>query len=175
MAEQDIWQEGDAANRFSLVVEGERPLAVLMLHPPKNPQTQMDALTQKYLALAQAAGFDGLVLFSVYPQRAAAVKDLDLECNEALHERNRTILAHHLLSLEAPHLLLAFGDRIEDAARPWLIACCRDLVGTASLFEPRLLALGLTKKGNPQTLVRTVPDSLYDFDAAAYFAHKAGY
>lgn len=121
----------DNKARFALGCFGKRNLVVFGVNPSTATDVDYDRTIRRVEAYSRAHGFDGWLMFNLYPQRATDPDDLDAECNLALRSENTTAIAKILRNLDDFTLCAAWGGLIE--RRNYLYSCLAeiaDVVGT---------------------------------------------
>lgn len=169
MTTRDLWMEGNRNERFSLVASGKRPLIALLLHPTSYFRQILSAEERNVLSLAEQNGFDGTEIVYIDPERAKSIKELPGVRNAVLEQKNLALTSRHLLGLQRPPILLAYGDGVEE--KTWLAEAAKEMLGMMSLFSSDFLVAGLTKKKHPKRLLRSQSSELFSFDIQSYLSY----
>jgi hypothetical protein len=108
-------------------------------------------------------------MFNVYAQRATRPKDMEPQCNAALHAENMKAFDYILSLSPAPAIWAAWGAIIEE--RAYLADCVRDMIAIGQQRNALWFTAGARskKKGHPHHPLYLRKDSLLDaFDVSAY-------
>ncbi|MEO0340133.1 MAG: DUF1643 domain-containing protein [Bacteroidota bacterium] len=145
---------GDAKARYVLATEGERPLLVIGLNPSKADDQSSDQTFSKVLGFAERAGFDGIMMMNLYPQRATQPKQLHKRRNSQFHQNNLNHLHKILVQNRDIQILAAWGAGLE--IRKYLSVCLNDIYQISQNYDCKWLQIGqLTKQGHPRHPSRT--------------------
>ena len=88
---------GDKDNvRYALVQKGERTLYVVGLNPSTANDKKADLTMTKIMGFAEKNGYDGFVMFNLYPQRSTYPKGLQEEKDETLYTKNLDTIKKYL-------------------------------------------------------------------------------
>ncbi len=157
-------------NRYVLGERGERILACLGINPSTARPEQLDNTLQSVKRIAAYNGYDGWVMFNVYPKRATNPKDLPKRRNKQEIITNLAWINKSLEELEVAAIWLAYGDLLE--SRPYLKDCLRSiLLLPATMQRPSLIIGTPTQKGHPRhPLYKPTKSELRAFDVASYAA-----
>lgn len=141
-------QIGDNKVRFALVQEGHRTLFVIGLNPSTADKSKSDRTMQATMRIAQYNGYDGFIMFNLYPLRATNPKDLPKEFDKELHERNLAEIDILLQNLQNVDVWLAFGAYANN--RKYLLQCFKDIVKVFEQHNAHWYYINeLTKSGFP--------------------------
>ncbi len=162
---------GDQKARYLLATEGDRPLLVIGLNPSKADAQRSDQTFSKVLGFAERAGYDGIIMANLYPQRATQPSKLHLHKNTRLHQQNLFHLEAILQRYPGISILAAWGANLEK--RKYLTACLQDIDTLSQKYACKWLQIGsLTKKGHPRHPSRTAySQALSAFDLGHYIQH----
>lgn len=133
-------------HRYILGRPGARPLVCVGINPSTAVPGALDPTLQSVDRLARANGFDGWVMFNVYPQRATDPNAMHTVCRDDWHARNLAWL-QLVLAQGQPTMWAAWGTLIEK--RPYLPGLVRDMVRTAGPAVPWVRFGKLSKAGHP--------------------------
>ncbi len=159
-------------SRFAVGVSGANPLYVIGLNPSTADDQKSDRTISKIINFAAINGFDGFVMFNLYPQRTPYPKRLPRNATMQLVHQNCRYLKKVLTKTEKIFLLAAWGSSIE--LRPYLPGCLKLLTKEIKSQNTTWLKIGsLTKNGHPRHPSRaSYKEKLQHFDIDAYLANK---
>ncbi|TAI49154.1 DUF1643 domain-containing protein [Flagellimonas allohymeniacidonis] len=158
----------DNTARFLLGEPGKNTLACIGLNPSTAQPELLDNTLKSVKRIAFSNGFDGWLMFNLYPQRATNPNKLTKVAKRTLISKNCEIFRLTIHQFEIKTLWLAFGNLVE--SRTYLPKCLIEMyaaVHTSGLQWKK--AQSLTHKGHPRHPLY-IPSSsiLTDFDMAAY-------
>jgi len=134
--------------RFILGSRGEKPLIVFGLNPSTAEPEKPDPTVRRILGFAESWGYDSVIIFNLYPQRATDPEDLHQQMDRELHRKHLKHIEDILSDTPAP-LWAAWGNLIE--SRGYLQDCLRDIQALAENYGRKWYRAGtLTKKGHPR-------------------------
>lgn len=143
--------ETDATDkyRFTLGMAGRSMLAVIGANPstatPENP----DRTVNRIQKIARAKGFDGWIVFNLWPERQTHPEELRKRYLRSVHARNLTAIEQVLHTFPVLEIWAAWGTIIEQ--RPYLGRCCRDILHLRKCTELPWIQLDPpTKMGHPR-------------------------
>ncbi|MBT8287329.1 MAG: DUF1643 domain-containing protein [Bacteroidia bacterium] len=140
--------------RYALGVEGNNPLIVIGVNPSTADDKIPDRTMTKVMNHARILGFDGFIMFNLYPQRATCPDDLQEKPNMKFIEKNTEVIKLVFRKYAGKTILAAWGQTI--MMRPYLIDCLKEIEDILSPFEPKWGHLGtLTLNGHPRHPSRT--------------------
>ncbi len=131
--------------RYILGVPGDRPLVCIGINPSTAVPGALDPTLKSVERLAGANGYDGWIMFNVYPQRATDPNAMDDTVREEWHRRNVAWLAQVVAEKDAT-LWAAWGTLIEK--RDYLPGLVRQLAACAP-NAPWVHFGALSKAGHP--------------------------
>ena len=141
-------QIGDNNLRFALIQEGLQTLFVIGLNPSTADACKPDRTMQAIIRIAEYNGFDGFIMFNLYPLRATKPKDLPKEFDKELHERNLKEMVNLLQNRQNVKVWLAFGEYVNH--RKYLLQCFKDIVKVCEQYDVHWYYINdLTKSGFP--------------------------
>ena len=149
--------------RYMLGTRGRKPLICIGVNPSTAAPDDLDNTLKSVERIALANGFDSFLMFNVYAQRATRPRDMDPECNAALHRENLAAFRWALAASrdEAPSVWAAWGSIIE--MRPYLPGCVEDLISVGEEFGARWYTAGTrSKKGHPHHPLYLKKDSVLE-------------
>ena len=146
---------------------GPRPLVCIGINPSTAQPGALDPTLKSVERLARFNGFEGWIMFNVYPQRATNPNDMDKIPDLSLHKENLRWLQAVLRQTE-PTMWAAWGTLIEK--RDYLPGLMRDMVALTDQKSIPWVTLGRrSKKGHPHHPLYLRSDSTPEpFDVKAY-------
>ena len=134
--------------RYLLGTRGKNPLICVGINPSTARPDALDPTLQSVQRIALNNGYDSFIMYNVYAQRATAPEDMERAFNPLLHQENIAAFRYALSLSEHPSVWAAWGNIIE--ARPFLMACARDLLEPAAEAGATWYRAGaVSKKGHP--------------------------
>lgn len=121
--------------RFTLGTGGENPLVVFGINPSTATPLSPDPTLKKVDELAALNGYDGWLMFNVYPKRDTIFGQLPRTENSDWHKENLKQIDSIVAGLNRPHILLSFGGLILDRKRAYLPKLFIDIYEVA--LQPR--------------------------------------
>jgi hypothetical protein len=101
-ARSDSW-------RFTLGKSGVNPLLTIGLNPSTATREKADTTVAKVEKVAKQYGFDGFVMFNLYPVRATDFRDLPRKVNREAFEENIAKIEGLVAALRKPTVWAAWG------------------------------------------------------------------
>ncbi len=122
------WYEttNDNSSRFVLGQPGNMTLVCFGVNPSTATPDKLDPTLRRVKGFAKRLGYDGWMMFNVYPQRATNPNDLPAEFDNLLHAMNRAHIYRTFKGLGDVRIWAAWGTLIEK--RPYLADCLREIV-----------------------------------------------
>ena len=153
--------------RYVLGRVGKHPLVCIGINPSTAQPGALDPTLKSVERLARFNGFEGWIMFNVYPQRATNPNDMDKIPDLSLHKENLRWLQAVLRQTE-PTMWAAWGTLIEK--RDYLPGLMRDMVALTDQKSIPWVTLGRrSKKGHPHHPLYLRSDSTPEpFDVKAY-------
>ena len=143
----------DGTLRYVLKKEGKNPLFVIGLNTSTADENNYDTTVLNAMKIAVAKGFDGFVMFNLYPLRATDPAELPKTDDQKLLDKNVAAIQKELGSVANPTILAAWGTLIEE--RQYLGECLRKIVQLPTAQAAKWQHFGdLTKEGHPRHLSR---------------------
>ena len=154
-------------HRYILGRPGERPLVCVGINPSTANPAALDPTLKSVERLAQANGFDGWIMFNVYPQRATDPNDMHAAPDLVWHARNLAWLEAVLREKQAT-MWAAWGTLIEK--RNYLPGLMRDLVTVTERYGTPWVRFGaISKAGHPHHPLYLRKDEMpQPFDVKGY-------
>jgi hypothetical protein len=158
--------------RYVLGEKGEHMVACIGINPSTARPNALDNTLKSVKRIALFNGFDGWVMYNVYPQRATNPKQLHAEMDSNLQLKNSEILRQSIRDLGIDTIWLAFGDIIE--SRAYLSYCMLGLYTHLKPLDVKWKIIAeTTKKGHPKHPLYKPTESLFvDFDMEKYVNEK---
>ena len=158
--------------RYVLGEKSENMVACIGINPSTARPNELDNTLKSVKRIAQFNGFDGWVMYNVYPQRATDPAHLHSEMDPELQQKNCKILRQSIQDLGIDTIWLAYGDLIE--TREYL-SC--SMLSLYSHLKPLILKWKIiaepTKKGHPKhPLYKPTQSPFIDFDMDKYVNEK---
>lgn len=154
-------------HRYILGRPGGRPLVCVGINPSTARPGALDPTLKSVERLALANGFDGWLMFNVYPQRATDPNAMDAQPNAEWCRRNEEWLRVVLAEKQAT-MWAAWGTLIEK--RSWLPGLMRSLVAVTEAAGAPWVHFGpLSRAGHPHhPLYLRRDETPQPFDVSAY-------
>jgi hypothetical protein len=105
-AKADAW-------RFALGKSGKRPLLTVALNPSTATREKTDPTVARVEEVARRNGFDGFVMFNLYPVRAADYRELSSKVNAAAYKANLRAIEELVARQAQPTVWAAWGACVE--------------------------------------------------------------
>ena len=158
--------------RYVLGEKSENMVACIGINPSTAEPNALDNTLKSVKRIAQFNGFDGWVMYNLYPQRATDPNNLHREIDEGLHLKNIEILRQSIQNLGIDTVWVAYGDLIE--SREYLSFC---LLSLYMHLKPLNLKWKIiaepTQKGHPKhPLYKPAKSPFVDFDIDKYINEK---
>jgi len=161
--------ENDCKNavRYVLGETGKNPLVCFGINPSTAEPDNLDRTLAGVKSISQKKGYDGWIMFNVYPQRSTDPNGMHKKMNKTLHDKNVAAIARILDAHPVRDLWVAWGGIIEK--RTYLLECVADIYRIARNKKFRWLSMGkLTKAGHPHHplyLPHAAQMAVFDMDA----------
>jgi len=147
----DIYSASDDEKaRYFMGKSGSKKLFVFGLNPSTADQENSDLTATKVEAVAKKNGFDGFVLFNLYPLRSTDPKKLPKKVSK-FHLKQNLLELESLLSSSDGETCFwaAWGSNIN--LRPYLAKSLKQITKVAQKKNCKWLHYGkLTKEGHPR-------------------------
>lgn len=144
-------KEKDNRTRYSLGLDGTKPLIVFGINPSiaePGSEGDTDPTIEKIKRISKVIKCDGWIMLNIYPQRATHPKDIHLNLDNTIHQRNLLIIKR-ILSLYPNHkLIAAWGNSI--TKRPFLTECLKDIICIATEMNAQWHCFGINRTGYPK-------------------------
>lgn len=119
----------DNSARYVLGEPGKRNLACIGINPSTATPEKLDPTLRQVKRRAEQYGYDGWIMFNVYPQRATNPDALDKWINLKMHYQN-VYEIREVLTTYRCDIWVAWGTLI--TKRTYLKDCLRDIVEVAA-------------------------------------------
>lgn len=103
----------DDSVRYVLGEAGSRMLGFFGINPSTARPDNLDQTLRRVRGFARAWGYDGWVMFNVYPVRMTAFEQLEQQERRELHLRNLSWIRENLDNLPIRSICCAWGNHID--------------------------------------------------------------
>jgi len=154
--------------RFAIGEKGTRMIACIGVNPSTAKPDDLDNTLGSVQRIALSNGYDGWVMFNIYPQRATDISEIDFKVDSQMAQENLAIVKRTLIEHKIDTIWLAYGDLVE--YRPYLKACLLDLLDTLKELDIHWKIIqNPTQKGHPRhPLYKSTESRFQDFDINHY-------
>lgn len=147
-----IYDHDEPLFRYSLGQEGKKPLVCFGVNPSTAKPGDLDPTVASVARFAHDHGYDGWLMFNLYPQRATNPDKMHKRFQKKTHQKNVEVIGRLVKSLTAHEVDVwcAWGTLIEK--RPYLASCFQDIYETLKSSHPKFgfHSRGrVSKKGHP--------------------------
>lgn len=160
-----IYHHDEPLTRYSLGIKGANPLISFGVNPSTAKPNDLDPTVASVARFAERKGYDGWLMFNLYPQRATNPDKMHKRFQRKIHQKNVEVIAKLTDKIEAD-VWCAWGTLIEK--RPYLSECLRDIYEVLSQNNCRYFRRGrISKAGHPHHplyLKKTAPPEVFDLD-----------
>lgn len=166
-----IYHHDEPLSRYSLGQEGANPLICFGINPSTAKPHNLDPTVASVARYAVEQGYNGWLMFNIYPQRATNPNEMHQYLQPDFHARNLEVIRELLSRVSAgAHIWCAWGTLIEK--RPYLIPCMKDIYEAIADYGSQYFTRGnLSKAGHPHHPLYLRKDSAMDaFDMAGYIS-----
>jgi hypothetical protein len=138
----------DNSVRYTLGHAHGRRLACFGINPSTATPEKLDPTLQSVERIAKRHGYDGFVMFNVYPLRATDPNDLPEEMHAESHVKNLANIKKFFTQNPHNDVLAAWGTLI--TKRDYLATCLRDINSAMGECNTNWKHIGpLSKHGHP--------------------------
>ena len=135
--------------RFALGEIGSKTLAVFGVNPSTATIEKYDTTISKVIGYSKANGFDGWIMFNIYPQRSTDPDGLDRELNIDLHSNNIKTIKQAITDYQVRSALAAWGNLITH--RPYFRSILTEIYNELKPADLDWQRIGsLTATGHPR-------------------------
>jgi hypothetical protein len=140
---------GDETNRFVLGKAGAKSLAIFGINPSRADKYYSDPTIDKIEKIIAAWGFNGFLMFNLYPLRASKPKNLPQHRDLELAKQNAKLIRTWLKKSKVNLVWAAWGDAF--CKRSYLNNCLKEIISeTEKLNLKWKRCESLTKLQNPR-------------------------
>lgn len=144
-----IYHHDEPLSRYSLGQEGENPLICFGINPSTAVPGNLDPTVASVARFAAKKGYDGWLMFNLYPQRATNPDKMHKHFQKKIHEKNVQVIEEMVQDLPSgADIWCAWGTLIEK--RTYLSRCLRDIYEVLADSECSFYTRGnISKAGHP--------------------------
>lgn len=138
----------DNTARFILGEKGDNPLVCIGVNPSTAEPNKLDPTLRQVRNRSIVMGYDGWVMFNIYPQRSTNPDGLHKKNDPSLCEENADKIVAFMGKHKRLTVWAAWGALVEkrDYLKVELVA----VTGALSIFDPSWISIGpLSQKGHP--------------------------
>ncbi len=162
-----IYDHDEPLNRYSLGQEGSKPLICFGINPSTAVPNNLDPTVAGVARFAVEQGYNGWLMFNLYPQRATNPDNMHKRFQKNIHQKNVDIIARLVNELSSgADVWCAWGTLIEK--RPYLVRCLGDIYEELKSTNCRYFTRGkISKAGHPHHplyLRKTSPMDGFDLE-----------
>lgn len=163
-----IYDHDEPLSRYSLGQVGDNPLVCFGINPSTAVPGNLDPTVASVARFAVEKGYDGWLMFNLYPQRATNPDKMHKQFQKPIHQKNLEAI-ERLVQGKSLDVWCAWGTLIEK--RPYLIRCFKDIYEILSQNNCTYYTRGkISKAGHPHHPLYLRKDSPMDeFDVDTYF------
>lgn len=164
-----IYDHDEPLTRYSLGQEGKNPLICFGVNPSTAVPGNLDPTVASVARFARDQGYDGWLMFNLYPQRATNPDKMHKNFQKPIHDKNIAAIASLLQGLpKGLDVWCAWGTLIEK--RPYLSRCLKDITEVLVENKCKNFTRGnISKAGHPHHPLYLRKESLMDaFDLDQY-------
>jgi len=154
--------------RYILGEKSQEMLACIGINPSTAKPAELDNTLESVQRIARFNGFDGWVMYNIYPLRATDPKELPAGMNIDHHLKNNEVVRRSVIDLEIDSIWAAWGNLID--TRDYLLPCLVDLYRNLNdLHLNWRIIEDTTQKGHPRhPLYKKAANELLAFDMDRY-------
>lgn len=142
-----IYHHDEPLTRYSLGQQGENPLVCFGVNPSTAKPNDLDPTVASVARFARDHGYDGWLMFNLYPQRATNPDKMHKHFQKKIHQKNVDVIEDLTKGLSAD-IWCAWGTLIEK--RPYLSRCLKDIFEVLSDNNCTYFKRGrISKAGHP--------------------------
>ena len=119
-----IYHHDEPLTRYSLGQEGRNPLICFGVNPSTAKPNDLDPTVASVARFARDHGYDGWLMFNLYPQRATNPDKMHKHFQKKIHQKNVDVIEKLTNELSAD-IWCAWGTLIEK--RSYLSRCLKDI------------------------------------------------
>ena len=133
--------------RYALGVRGKKMLACIGVNPSTAEPGKLDATMQSVQRIAFHNGFDGWLMFNLYPQRSTDPKGLHKRPNGKIFQENIAVYRELINLYHIQDIWLAWGNLI--STRSYLSKSCQIMLDLDFVHCDYWTVGRITKAGHP--------------------------
>jgi hypothetical protein len=158
--------------RFILGKKSENMVACIGVNPSTAKPNVLDNTLRSVNRISKFNGFDGWIMYNIYPQRATNPNQLHSQINRALQLKNERIIIQSIQELGIETIWLAYGNIIE--TRDYLPDCMMRLFTQLKPLNLKWKIIGEpTQKGHPKhPLYKPTRSPFIDLDMEKYIIER---
>lgn len=142
-----IYHHNEPLTRYSLGQKGKNPLICFGVNPSTAKPHDLDPTVASVARFARDHGYDGWLMFNLYPQRATNPDKMHKHFQLQIHKENVEVIAELTNGMSAD-VWCAWGTLIEK--RPYLSRCLSDIYEAISDNNCTYFKRGrISKAGHP--------------------------
>lgn len=164
-----VYDHDEPGARYSLGQEGNNPLICFGVNPSTAVPGNLDPTVASVAKYSEVMGYDGWLMFNLYPQRATNPNNMHKNFQKKIHDKNVEAIAKLLEPLpNETDVWCAWGTLIEK--RPYLSRCLKDIYEVLVTHKSQNFTRGnISKAGHPHHPLYLRKDARMDeFDLEAY-------
>lgn len=165
-----IYHHDEPLTRYSLGVKGENPLVCFGVNPSTAKPGDLDPTVASVARYAFEQGYDGWIMFNLYPQRATNPDKMHQHFQKKIHDKNLSVI-EDLTNRKSLDIWCAWGTLIEK--RSYLNRCLKEIHEVLPDERCRYFTRGrISKAGHPHhPLYLRKTASADPFDLQQYINH----
>jgi len=168
---EEKWEYiNDQENKYRYILgkRGKNILFCMGINPSDAEPDNLDPTITVVENVMEKKGFDGWIMFNIYPQRATKPKDLDKEIDKDMHQKNIKEITNFLKTTSNPTIWAAWGTSIKK--RPYLIKCLKEINENLDGLNVKWFSIGKKcKDGHPHhPLFLSYCSNVQKFDIMEY-------
>ncbi|MDZ7808688.1 MAG: DUF1643 domain-containing protein [Gracilimonas sp.] len=142
-----IYHHDEPLTRYSLGQKGENPLICFGVNPSTAKPKDLDPTVASVARFARDHGYDGWLMFNLYPQRATNPDQMHKHFQLKIHRQNVDVIAELTKGISGD-IWCAWGTLIEK--RAYLSRCLNDIYEVLSDNNCKYFKRGrISKAGHP--------------------------
>jgi hypothetical protein len=169
--------QGSETERFVLGEAGTNTLGIFGINPSTADDCLPDPTVRRIKKLSEAWGFDGFLIFNLYPYRTSKPEQLPKLRDAGLANRNAKIIRERLKERNVSAMWAAWGNAFD--LRNYFTDCLKEILSeTQGLGLQWNKCESLTKAKNPRHPLSGRPHTITEtshlecFDVEAYLQDK---
>ncbi|MBI9017831.1 MAG: DUF1643 domain-containing protein [Phycisphaerae bacterium] len=162
----------DNSARYILGQPQGRVLACIGINSSTAVPDDLDPTLKNVKKFSQIHGYDGWLMFNVYPQRSTDPNGMHDELDECEHKMNLKYIKQYLKKYDNVDIWAAWGTIIEK--RSYLKEALTDIVDVINGFDVNWVTIGkLSVKGHPHhPLYLSHKTGISEFDVEQYIGTR---